>query len=496
MQRSGPVPPAGRLRGGLIVVSGMDEQEERAEQRRSWFDRWVSARSVFWSWIADPAVLVYRREAHGRKRARVMMVEFFLFVREIVREFYAIEGTSRAASLAYTTLLSLIPLLVAFSVTLQQYFKNLFPDLRGQVDTVLNTVIPYKSPQVAYHISSFVEAAKEASAVGAIIFLFVSFRLFLAVEGTINQIWRERSARGYRQKIIAFTMLFFWGPVLMALSFTTTNMLEKNRYLRFLVQNDFILNIVPIVVLFIGFTMLFWLVPSSHVRFAAAALGALVTTVLFSLVRFGFGLYADHLMHGNFNIIYGTLGLAIIFLIAIEVMWVVILLGVEVSYVYQNLYGVLRASEHQIVDEPRFDLYFALRALVEVARRFDRREDAPSSYRLAEQFGTTDSQMMRVLRKLEDVQLVKEIGGDWTGFAPGCDPDRISVEEVVTLMEGQRALPESSNDERERERIGELFERLNDATKSTLNRMTIGQLVRELYSPRVPSRIEDRFTGR
>src|SRR6266404_3419944 len=247
---------------------------------------------------------------------------------------------------------------------------------------------------------------------------------------------------------MAFTMLFFWGPVLMGLSFTTTSMLEKNRFLRFLFQNDLIFRIVPIMVLFIAFAMLFWLVPSTHIKFKAAAVGALVTTALFTLVRFAFGLYADWLIHGRFNLIYGTIGLAIIFLIAIEVMWVVILLGVEISYVYQNLYGVLRASEQRIQDEPRYDLYFGLRALIEVARRFDRREDAPSSYRLAEQFGCTDAQMLRILRKLEDVQLVKEIGGDWAGYVPGCDPDRITIEEIVAQVEGlRRDIPEIHMDD-------------------------------------------------
>ena len=137
-------------------------------------------------------------------------------------------------------------------------------------------------------------------------------------------------------------------------------------------------------------------------------------------------------------------GLALIFLIAIEVMWVVILLGVEISYVYQNLYGVLRAQAQQIDDEPRFDLYFALRAILEIARRFDRREDAPSSYRLAEQFATTDAQMLRVLTKLEHGKLVKSTGNEaeYTGYVPGCDPDRISVEEIVVRIEGSlRVVP-------------------------------------------------------
>jgi len=469
-----------------------DEPRREGERRESLKARLARLRGVVWSWLTDPAVLLYRREAHGRDRARVLTVEFFLFVREVAREFYDIEGTSRAAALAYTTLLSLIPLLVAFTQVLQQYFRNIFPDFKSQIDSVLNVVIPYQSPQLTYHLAKFAENASTASTFGAIVFIVIAFRLFLAVEVTINQIWRVRSVRGYRQKIMAFTMLFFWGPLLMGLSFTTTAMLERNRFLHIVFQSDLIFRIAPIVVLFIAFTMLFWLVPSTRVRFSSAAVGAIVTTSLFSLVRFGFGLYAAYLFHGRFNLIYGTLGLAVIFLIAIEVMWVVILLGVEISFVYQNLYGLLRASEQQIQDEPKYDLYFALRAMIEIARRFEKREEAPSSYRLAEQFATTDTQMFRVLRKLGDGKLVKEIGGEWAAFVPGCDADRISVEEVMALIEGHHLLPEAGQADPERTVVASLFRRLDEVTKETLNRLTIGQLVRELYTPRAPTRFEDR----
>ncbi|HYS54934.1 MAG TPA: YhjD/YihY/BrkB family envelope integrity protein [Thermoanaerobaculia bacterium] len=475
----------------------MPEEIREAERRARIKHRLVATRTYIWSWLTDPAVLVYRREAHGRHRARVLTVEFFLFIREVSREFYLVEGTSRAASLAYTTLLSLVPLLVAFTNVLQQYFRSLFPNFQSQIDSILNVVIPYQSPVLTYHLARFAENAQAASTFGVIVFIIVAFRLFLAVEATVNQIWKVPGSRSYRQKIMAFTMLFFWGPVLMGLSFTTTSMLEKNRFLRFLFQNDVIFRIVPVVVLFVAFAMLFWLVPSTHVKFKAAAVGAVVTTALFTLVRYAFGVYADFLVHGRFNLIYGAIGLAIIFLIAIEIMWVVILLGVEISYVFQGLYGVLRASEQRIQDEPRFDLYFGLRALIEIARRFDKREDAPSSYRLAEQFGCTDSQMLRILRKLEDAQLCKEIGGDWTGYVPGCDPDRITIEEIILQLEGAlRVLPDIGPDDRERAAIGEMFSKLAEATKNTLARLTIGQIVRDLYAPRSPTLVEDRFTGR
>ena len=460
------------------MAENLPEGKRRARIRL----KLAGARKFVWSWLTDPAVLLFRREARGRKRARVLTVEFFLFVREVTREFYDIEGTSRAASLAYTTLLSLIPLLVAFTQVLQHYFHDLFPNSQTQIDSILNNVMPYQSPKIEFYIAKFAENAQTASTFGVIVFIVIAFRLFLAVESTVNQIWKVRSVRGYRPKIIAFTMLFFWGPVLMGLSFTTTSTLEKNRYLKVLFRQDIIFRLAPIIVLFIAFTMLFWLVPATRVRFSAAAAGAIVTTSLFSLVRFGFGIYADYLFHGRFNLIYGALGLAIIFLIAIQILWVVILLGVEISYVYQNLYGLLRASEQQVTDEPRFDVYFALRALIEIARRFDRREEVPSSYRLAEQFGTTDAQILRVLRTLADAQLVKETGGDWVGFVPGCDPNRITIEEVVGQVEGlRRDLPEIHMGDRERAVIGGVFTRLAESTGNALDHLTIGTLVRELY---------------
>jgi len=473
-------------------------QEDLREKRTSFWTllpkKVFAARDLIWGWLTDPAVLVYRRAtAPGVHRARVLMVEFFLFVREVTREFYFIEGTSRAASLAYTTLLSLIPLLVAFASVLRAWFDRLFPGFQSQIETVLNVIVPYQSPQITHHLARFAESAQAASTLGVVVFMIIAFRLFLAVEGTVNQIWKVRDTRGYRPKIIAFTMLFFWGPLLMALSFTTTRTLERNRYLRVLFEHDFIFVLFPILVLFIAFTMLFWLVPSTRVRFSAAMTGALVTTILFSLVRYGFGTYADYLMSGQMNVIYGTVGLAIIFLLAIEMMWIVILLGVEVSYVFQNLYGVLRASQQQIADEPRFDLYYAMRALIEIARRFDRREEAPSSYRLAEQFKTTDAQMLRVLARLEDVNFVRQTGGEWTGFVPACDPDRITVDEVVTEMTGShRGTPNEAAPTVEHSTVDGIFTRINTSTSAAIGKVSFGQLVRELYSPRAVQREDVR----
>lgn len=456
------------------------EEKPPPPRRKSLYERQKNARRWIWSNLTDEAVLVYRRSAQGKDRARVFYVELFLFIREVGNEFFRMELSSRAAALAYTTLLSLIPLFVAFSGLLNRALGSVFPDFGSQLDTILNVMLPYRSAQISSQLNTYVGNAKTASWLGMIVFVIISFRLFMAVEATINQMWKVETVRGYRQRIRAYTMLLFWGPVLIGLSFTTSASLE--RAFGTFIFDEALRAVLVFGFLWLAFTMLFWLVPSTKVNIRAALIGGMVTAVLFQAVRFGFGIYAKSLVDGNLNVIYGTVGLILIFLISLEIMWVVILVGVEISYVYQNFQGLLRASEHQLADNPKLDLYFAVRAIIEIARRFETREDAPSSYRLAEEFGATDHQMLAVLRRLEDQQLVKEIGGDWTGFVPGGDANRITIEEIVRCVEGgDREIPSSDDVDTARQLVAKLFATLDACTEGALENRTIGDIVRELY---------------
>src|SRR5687768_11844858 len=141
----------GSLVAFMLCAMAEDPREPATIPRPTWGQRLMTGWTVMWSWLTDPAVLVYRRAAHGQKKARVLIVEFFLLVREVTREFWMIEGTSRAASLAYTTLLSLIPLLVGLVAPLKKVLTEI--NFQSTIDNILNSVIPYRSPQISYHLA-------------------------------------------------------------------------------------------------------------------------------------------------------------------------------------------------------------------------------------------------------------------------------------------------------------------------------------------------------
>ena len=404
-----------------------------------------------------------------------------LFVREVGRGFLRTGATGRAAALAYTTLLSLIPLTVALWSVGRVFFSREFPDLRAHLDTVLNVVVPYQSAQITSQLIRATENASALPTIGTVIFILIAFKLFGTVETIVNMSWRIEKARTVRQKFRAFTMLFFWGPLLIGLSFTATSQFERSPMLGPFFQHPLIAWAMPIVVFFLAFTMLFWLVPATRVRIRSAAIGAAVTTVALEFVRFALALYVAWLYRGTFDLIYGTIGLIVIFLIALELMWLVILLGVEVSYVHQNLDEIARAAVIGSAEAPSFDLYFGLLAIVEICLAHKRREPALRTAELARLVSAPREQIMGLLERLERGKFVMRAGGEGEQWIPACDPDSVTLYELVQALEegGRRRVPlalprpECSGDRA----VASLLASLEAGLAAAPGGRTLGQLV-------------------
>lgn len=441
-------------------------------------------------WSGEAAEL---RTSFGTNQLRIRAIELFLFAREVVRGLLRIAATGRASALAFTTLLSLIPLIAALSQVIKAYFSQVFPDLKLHLDTLLNLLLPYQSANITFQITRAAENAAALSTFGTIIFIVVSFRLFMAVETVVNMTWKVEGARNYRQKLRAFTMLFFWGPIVIGLSLATSNAIEVSPFVGRLLASDLVQFGIEIGTFFVAFTMLFWLVPATRVRIRSAALGAGVTTALFELVRAGLGVYSKWLFEGTMNVVYGTLGFFVLFLVALELMWLVILLGVEVSFVHQNFQGILRASTRSLTDDPRFDAYFGLLVLGKIVRRYMCRESAPRAEQLADELGATDEQIVAILHRLEDANIVRELSGTFNGWIPAADPDGIRLEEVIRELEdgGHRKVPSYSGEEEGEEAVRRLLGSLDSASSDALGDRRLGDLVREVYGESNPPPAEE-----
>src|SRR5207248_11418108 len=112
--------------------------------------------------------------------------------------------------------------------------------------------------------------------------------------------------------------------------------------------------LVPVLLLFCAFTLLYWLVPHAEVKFRHLWLGALVAAVLFEAVQLLFAVYVANL--GHYSKTYGALGGIIAFLFFIYIAANMVLFGGEVAKEYIDLRAGAKPAEEAQTSEPKRDL--------------------------------------------------------------------------------------------------------------------------------------------
>ena len=325
-----------------------------------------------------------------------------------------------ASALAFVTILSLIPLLTAFSFIGARVFSQ-YPQRSLEVFV---QVLPYSDKTVIDKIAEFLDQAETLHGVGVLAFFASSLFLFATVEEAFNRIWNVSRRRPIPVRIVSFLLLLFWGPLVVGATFTSLILLRQSPGLRVLFQESILLGLLPFLATLVGLTILYWLVPYTTVRLRNALAGGLLAAILLELLRQGFGSYVE--VFQGVNIVYGSFAFALLFMISIDATWVIVLLGAEASYTAQH-YRVLARGMHR--NPPVQAAWVGLAALVLIARRFARGEPAMSRDALADHLTLPLRELERILHPLLTHGVLR--AADDRGYLLGTDPHKLPVDEVL-----------------------------------------------------------------
>ncbi len=388
------------------------------------------------------------------------------FLALAVRKARADDLTQKSAALAFSTMVSLIPLLAAFSFLGARWFGDNQP---LAVD-VLTRILPYSQETIIVRIQEFLDHAQSIRGLGFLLFMVTSLTVFSLVEGTVNRIWNVSDRRPFRSRLLSFTLVLFWGPLVIGATYTSLFFLRQQPILSrgpLALPADFI----PFVMTLLGLTMLYWLVPFTRVRFSSACAGGLTAALLLEGLRQGFGLYVDQIR--SFSIIYGSFGLALLFMVSIQLAWWIVLLGSEVAYCLQN-YEFM--SRDRRAAGPAEGSWIALAALAFVTHRFRHGDPITPHEMLAESLQLDTNELHKVLGPLLEEGILKEAGGDPEGYLLGEDPHDLRIARVFALYEGLQwqllaPLPD---------RLAEGLEHLRAELRAERNRVLCDAVVAEL----------------
>jgi len=349
------------------------------------------------------------------------------FARLVTKKVAADGITQRAAALAFVTILALIPLLAAFTFVAAQ----LLHDYQDKVLKFLTSVLPYKEGEVIDSLQRFVSQAETLQQVGFLAFILVGLGAFGSIEETINKIWQVSTRRSLRAKLVSFTLLVFWGPLLIGSCYSAMLLLRQRPGLDVLFEESLLVQAVPFMVSVVGLTMLYWQVPFTRVRFRAALAGGVTAAFLLEVLRRAFQYYVSHFTEGTY-VVYGSFALAIFFMISLELAWLAVLLGTEVAYVSQH-FGAL--TQARGLDARFREPWVGLAALVTLADGLRSGHPVGELDRLSERLGVAPESLRAALEPLVRTGLVVEATGEPAGYLLARDPHELTLETALAAYE-------------------------------------------------------------
>jgi len=265
-----------------------------------------------------------RRFDHDRTRS---------FGRFVWQRFLDDKCFETAGALAYTTLVSLVPLTVAVFAMF-----SAFPVFQPARDTLVTFVfanfVPAAGEAVQDAMLGFANNASKLTGVSILVMLFSALAMMISIEDRLNRIWRVPAPRSWGSRILLYWAALTLGPVLVVggvaiTSYVTAMPLLHGAIGQVGVVARGLLGVLPFLVTFFTLWLMYTGIPSCPVPRRDAAVGALLGAVLFEVARWGFSMFVRH-AH-TYQQIYGVLAAIPIFLLWIYLSWIIVILSASIA---------------------------------------------------------------------------------------------------------------------------------------------------------------------
>ena len=247
----------------------------------------------------------------------------------------------RASALTFYSILSIVPVVaMAFGIAkgfgFQEILENqLMEKFSGQEDVMI---------RVVDFAHSLLENTKGGMIVGIgiIVLLWTVIKLLAHIEGSFNDIWEVKKSRSYGRKFSDYLSIMLISPLLIIMSssatvFITTKIAlitEKVALIgMFSPMIFFMLKLIPYCLVWILFIFTYILMPNTKVNFSAGFIGGIIAGTIFQAAQLAYILFQVGV--AKYNAIYGSFAALPLFLIWMQLSWLIVLFGAEISFSYQ-----------------------------------------------------------------------------------------------------------------------------------------------------------------
>ena len=287
-------------------------------------------------------------------------------VRDAGMEWMEHNATRLAAAVAFYSILSLAPLLIlSISIAGMMFGEDA---ARGELDTQMRGLVGDSGADVMKETLANAQKPSHgiiATVIGSVMLLLGAAGVFGELRDALNVIWEVRPKKGggiwqfVRSKFLSFGMVLTIGFLLLTSLVLSTALSYVGTYMTGLAPG------VPVLMLIVAFlislilitglfAMLFRYLPDARIPWKHVWFGAVVTAVLFTLGKFGIGLYIAHASVGS---TFGAAGSLVVLVVWVYYSALIVFFGAELTQAHARAAGdkvePLANAERVPQDEPK-----------------------------------------------------------------------------------------------------------------------------------------------
>jgi membrane protein len=267
-------------------------------------------------------------------------METIQILRRAVLDFYEDDALTLAAALAFYTALALAPLVLI----VMKIAGLLDPDAQSHV---IDQIAAITGGPAAQAVEGVVEAAQRDQASGRLAALlgvatlaFSATGVFGQLQSSLNRIWDVKTRPGLGLLPVLRKRLLSFGMVLTIAFLLLVSLIISAALSALFARDTLLWNALNSAASFALFTALFALMfrylPDVQIQWRDAWRGGVVTSALFSVGKFGIGLYIGR---SAVSSTYGAAGSLVVLLLWVYYSGLVFFLGAEITEAYARATG-------------------------------------------------------------------------------------------------------------------------------------------------------------
>lgn len=357
----------------------------------------------------------------------------------------------RASALTFYSLISIVPVAAVFFGIAKGFGfekrleQQLFEQFQGH-EEVIYRIIDFSNSLLAETKGGLI------AGIGVLILFYAVIKVLGHIETSFNEIWGVQKGRTIGRKFSDYLSVIVLCPILVILSsstavFITTQVeliMGKAAFLgMFSGLISCALTLLPYGVVWILFSFLYIFMPNTKVSASSGIVAGIIAGTIYQVVQFAYLTF--QIGAAKYNAIYGSFAALPLFLIWLQLSWLIVLFGAEYAFARQNV-DTYEFEPDSLKIKPSFKRLLTLQIVHMLVTNFARGGKPLTASDISHLLEIPIRLVQQILFELTEAGIANAVMTEEyrePGYQPALDINTLTVQFVIEALDnrGSEAIP-------------------------------------------------------